>query len=132
MSIELKIKSKHLSVEAEIIRHEERKQLHHVRYKLNEIRSTGANRDLNFEAATMLSSYFNLRQHRKWDVRNEARATHLARAFLSNKPYNDVEMKRKPGNEYAFSLIIPRIVAMVNKYGNEVVTTEEIKKWCDA
>ena len=64
------------------------------------------------------NSFCSLNNHRKWDVRNENRATFLARAYLEGTTYSSVEQKRKPENEYKFNtFIIPRVVAMVAKYG---------------
>lgn len=120
MSIELKIKSKHLALEPAIIRKEEKKIL-------KQIRSGYCN-----DTAGALRKYESLHQHRKWNVRNEARATELARAFLIGKPYSEVEQKRKPENEFKFQhYIIPRIMAMVNKYNgkNEVYTEKFIQDW---
>lgn len=131
MSIELKIKSKHLSEEARIIRFEEKKQLKNTRYKLNKLRESGHNGDLNLEACELNRSYFSLNHHRRWDVRNENRATFLARAFLENKPYVSVEQKRKSENEYTFRCyIVPRVLTMINKYGNNNLTKEQLLEWC--
>lgn len=120
MSIELKIKSKHLALEPAIIRREEKKLL-------KRIRSGRCN-----DTADAFRKYESLHNHRKWNVRNEARATELARAFLIGKPYSEVEQKRKPENEFKFQVyIIPRIVAMVNKYNGkkEVYTEKFVKDW---
>ena len=78
------------------------------------------------------SKWYSINQHRRWDVRNENRATFLARAFLEGKPYKEVEQKRKPENEYKFQqYIIPRVAAMVNKYNDrkEVYTEKFIQDW---
>ena len=118
MSIELKIKSKHLALEAGVIRFEEqklKKQIrwfcgkhmphNHVEYKLNQISS-----------------------HRKWNVRNENRATFLARAFIAGRPYLSVEQSIKdPAVLECY--IIPRVVAMVQRYHSRKITTEDIKNW---
>lgn len=118
MSVELKIKSKHLALEPAIIRKEEKKLL-------KQIRSNKCNDTL--EAFRKFES---LSIHRKWNVRNESRATHLARAFLSGRPYSEVEQKRKPENEYKFKMyIIPRIVKMVSKYGKEEYSEKFITEW---
>lgn len=120
MSIELKIKSKHLALEPAIIRKEEKKIL-------KSIRSGYCN-----DTAAAFSKYESLHNHRKWNVRNEARATELARAFLIGKPYSEVEQKRKPENEFKFKrYILPRVVAMVNKYNSnrEVYTENFISQW---
>ena len=76
-----------------------------------------------------------MNHHRRWDVRNENRATFLARAYLQGKFYSTVEQKRKPENEYKFQVyIVPRIVAMVNKYGpkNREVNSKMILAWANA
>lgn len=118
MSIELKIKSKHLALEPAIIRHEERKLL-------TRIRSGRVN-----DTAEAFRKYESLHAHRKWNVRNESRATELARAYIAGKPYTFVEQKRKEENEYKFLVyIVPRIVAMVNKYGKEQVDNDKIRAW---
>ena len=118
MSIELKIKSKHLALEPAIIRREEKKIL-------NRIRSGRCN-----DTASAFRKYESLHNHRKWNVRNESRATELARAYIAGKPYKFVEQKRKDENEYKFLVyIIPRIVAMVNKYGSVQVDNDKIRYW---
>jgi hypothetical protein len=105
MCVELKIKSKHLSEEAKIIRFEEEK----LRHK---------NRD----------KFFSLREHRKLDVRNENRATFLARAFLAGKAYKTVERKVHDLPKLYYS-ILPRVLAMVNKYGTARLTKQDIVDW---
>lgn len=118
MSVELKIKSKHLSVEAQIIRFEEHKLLKQYQWALNKHHATGNNNEYPHWNDAALNSYCSLNKHRKWDVRNENRATFLARAYISGTPYSSVEQKRKPENEYRFNtFVIPRVVAMVAKYG---------------
>lgn len=122
MSIELKIKSKHLTEEAKIIRHEENKLKTQIRW-LREHQET---------VETKERKWHSLNTHRRWDVRNENRATYLARAYLENKPYNEVEQKRKPENEYTFqAFIVPRVVAMVNKYGKKDATKDDIILWSE-
>jgi hypothetical protein len=118
MSIELKVKSKHLGEEARIIRFEERKLYKQYQWSLDKYRAAG-NNDMypcwNDEA---FNCYCSLNQHRRWDVRNENRATFLARAYIAGKPYISIEHKRKPENEYKFvTFVLPRVVAMVAKYG---------------
>ena len=121
MSIELKIKSKHLSEEARIIRFEEHKLKKQSKWL----------REHQKDDRSVHKDFLNLKKHRRWDVRNENRATFLARAFLDNKPYVTVEQKRKPENEYTFLyFVIPRVLTMINKYGKVQVTKEEILEWC--
>lgn len=116
MSIELKIKSKHLALEPAIIRHEERKLRKRIR----------ANRNYqdNKTAEALESKWYSLYTHRKWDVRNEARATHLARAYLAGKSYKSVE-KICYKDDLLKNVIVPRIVSMVMKYGPKTY----FKKW---
>lgn len=108
MSIELKVKSKHLSEEAKIIRFEERKQ-----------------------KAKNKAVFWSLRNHRKWDVRNENRATFLARAYLAGKTYKSVEPKVHSFYKLE-AFIVPRVLTMVNKYGTEKLNKEDIMKWVAA
>jgi hypothetical protein len=122
MSIELKIKSKHLGEESKIIRFEERK----LQRQLSWYRARGGN-----DGQTKVQdNFFSIRNHRRWDVRNENRATFLARAFIDNKPYRSVEAKRKSDGLFRF-YIVPRIVDMVNRYGARKITKEEILKWSE-
>ena len=118
MSVELKVKSKHLSEEARIIRFEERKQLKQYQWALNKWHAAGNNDMYPRWDDSAFKTYCSLNQHRKWDVRNENRATFLARAFIAGVPYETVEQKRKPDNERTFNLmVLPRVCAMVAKYG---------------
>ena len=106
MSVELKIKSKHLGEEARIIRFEERK----FRKQVDWLKTHQQTYDK--EHTTMMS----LKQHRRWDVRNENRATFLARTYLAGKDYKTVEHKC---NDLVVlrCYIFPRLCEMVNKYG---------------
>ena len=118
MCIELKIKSKHLALEPKIIKCEEEKLKKQIKY------TKGTD-------ATLIQKLDSLACHRKWNVRNESRATELARAYLAGKPYSYVEKKRN--NDGMFQLyIIPRIHAMVTRYGKgdqRKVTVDVIKDW---
>lgn len=108
MCIELKIKSKHLALEPAIIKHEEAK----LKRRINHHRS-----DDKTSTITLGWKLDSLVRHRKMDVRNESRATHLARTYLAGKPYAHAELKRNDDNFYQL-YIVPRVVAMVTKYGN--------------
>lgn len=121
MSIELKIKSKHLSVESQIIRFEERKLKRQIDYlKLHQLPGE----------RLLANKWYSLNEHRRKDVRNENRATFLARAYLDGKPYAVIEKSRKPEGEMNFkSSIIPRVLAMVNKYGRVEVSKDQILEW---
>ena len=118
MSVELKVKSKHLSEEARIIKFEERKQLKQYRWAEAKYHATGNNDMYPRWHDKAFNTYCSLNHHRKWDVRNENRATFLARAYIAGVPYATVEQKRKPENESYFQIfILPRVWAMVVKYG---------------
>jgi len=122
MSVELKIKSKHLSVEAQIIRFEERKLHKQYRWAEAKHHQTGNNDQYPRWEDRAFMTFCSLSKHRKWDVRNENRATFLARAYIEGVPYASVEAKRKPENEYRFqTYILPRVVSMVAKYGKSKV-----------
>jgi hypothetical protein len=120
MTIELKIKQKHLALEPNIIRTEERK----LKKQMQHNRGEGKYWDLDRKRQE-------LSNHRRWNVRNESRATHLARAFIEGKPYAYVEKKRN--DEGLFQLyIVPRIVAMAQRYGKREhrgITADVIKEW---
>jgi hypothetical protein len=90
MSIELKIKAKSLAAEARIIRAEEKKlkaKARHAREHQQSDAETGHGYRLN-----------RIYLHRTQDVRAEARATHLARAFMAGRPYVEIEAspRKKP------------------------------------
>ena len=121
MCIELKIKSKHLALEPSIIRCEERKLRKRMKH----------NRDGEVSYWDLSRRRDNLILHRRWNVRNESRATELARAYLAGKPYSHVEKKRKDETMFQM-MIVPRIVAMVTKYGNKEqrsVDRKKIQEW---
>ena len=120
MSIELKIKSKHLGLEAKVIKFEEEKLKKQIRWHSKRL---SPNHKLEWKLQS-------LTHHRKYDVRNENRATFLARAFIEGRTYKSVEQSRKPENEYKFNTqIIPRVLGMVNKYHSRETTREDILNW---
>lgn len=101
----LRIKLKSLAEEARIIRREERlMKLRHERPD-------------------------QLCQHRRWTVRNEARATLLAYAFLKGLPYDRVERKVKEEVHFR-TCIQPKAAAMVKKYGWEASHDDkQLERW---
>ena len=120
MSVELKIKSKHLSVEAQIIRFEEQKLRKQINW-LKEHQKPFTSLDEKWDS---------LNAHRRIDVRQENRATFLARAYIEGKAYLNVEQKRKPEKEYDFSRVMKRVAAMVAKYGKDTnITYETVKNY---
>lgn len=125
MSVELKIKAKHLALEPGIIRKEEYKFLKQYQWSLNQYRAAGNNDMYPRWDDKAFNKYCSLNSHRKWDVRNEARATFLARAYIAGAEYSTVEQKRKPENEFKFNTyILPRVCSMVAKYGNTTIPKE--------
>ena len=101
--IKLKIKAKHLATEPGIIRHEERKLQGRDKY--------------------------DLQQHRKINVRNEARATQLAIAYLKGIPCAKLE-KRNPRKIHVFqNLILTRVLTMVRKYGSRTTSWQDVVRW---
>lgn len=119
MSIELKIKSKHLATEPAIIRHEERKLRKQLQW-FKQHYQLGLEPMSDPEYYSLWQKNYSLASHRKWDVRNETRATLLARAFLSGKPYNTVE-KKVHSHAILRAYIVPRVIDMVMKYGPEYI-----------
>ena len=85
MSIELKIKSKHLGLEAKVIKFEEAKLKQQLRWMRKRQESL---EKLEWKLQSITS-------HRKHEVRNENRATFLARAYIAGVPYKTVEHKVK-------------------------------------
>ena len=121
MSIELKIKSKHLALEAGVIRFEENKLKKQIRWYSDRKSPNGK----------LIDELNSISQHRKWDVRNENRATFLARAYIAGKPYKIVEAYVKDSSVLT-CYIVPRVVAMVQRYHNRKTTTEDILSWIEA
>ena len=124
MSIELKIKQKHLSLEPAIIRTEERKLKKRIKYHRSEDKTSTTSLEWKLNSLT---------NHRKINVRYESRATHLARTYLAGKPYSYAERTRKECNEFIFNQsILPRVQAMVKKYGTGVqrkIEIDDLKSW---
>lgn len=121
MSVELKIKSKHLSLEASVIRFEERKLKSQIKWlKARQQPLTGLDSTLN-----------SLTNHRRWDVGNENRATFLARAYIAGRPYLTVENKVKD-RVVLMCYIVPRMVSMLKKYHKFKITSDEVKNWINA
>lgn len=101
--VKLKIKSKTLAEEARIIRHEERK-------------FGGWERET-------------LAYHRRRIVRDEARATQLAIAFIKGQPYHTRENTCKD-TVYRDLYIVPKVFKMARKYGdNPQVMKDDILEW---
>lgn len=114
MSIELKIKQKHLALEPKIIKAEESKIEKQIEWHRK-----NASQNPHFNVYPLISQLWKLRRHRKENVAYESRATNLARIYLVGRAYSYAEKKRKEDKEYNFQkYVIPRITAMIKKYGN--------------
>jgi hypothetical protein len=104
----LKIKLKSLAEESRIIRREE--------LRLRALRHSALREEIYL--------------HRVHDVRNEARATLLAYAFIRGKTYLSVEHCRLPSRDWAG--IVLRAATMVGKYGTPEMKKEAVdlvKNW---
>jgi len=121
--IKLKIKAKSLAEEARIIRKEEK--------KLKEIPFHKRSKVIKYNWGHYTVCHLSTIQwHRRWDVRNEARATQLAIAYIKGKNYLQVEKNTKSPDLLRYH-IVPRILAMVKKYGEKETTREDILKWIE-
>ena len=129
MSIKLKIKSKHLALEAGVIRFEEQKLKRQIEWLKTHQK----------DEATFRSEWESLNSHRRFDVRNEARATYLARGYIEGRKYETIENNLKDLGTFN-SYILPRVVSMVIKYklnrmekymkpDDVKAVREEIKNW---
>lgn len=107
MSIKLKVKSKSLSEEARIIRKEERKQLGYSRY----CRTTNEH-----DYRPSFKEFLELQQHRTGVVREEARVTHLARAYLKGRSYVSTECPKKPLPKY----LLNRLTKLLGRYSEDM------------
>ena len=119
MSVELKIKSKHLALEPAIIRKEELKLNKQIKHYKSYHQMT-VDYDI-FSMSKQHPDLYNLYLkrgsltcHRRWNVRNEARATYLARAYLKGMPYKVVEPN---GDGKLWSPVMDSLIRMVMKYG---------------
>ena len=133
MSIELKIKSKHLSLEAKVIRFEERKLAKQISW-LEKNGQRDNKYGSTYDKTTL--KHASLVDHRKRVVGRENRATFLARAYIAETPYLKVEHKRKDEKHYEFICkVLPRVLEMIKKYhpSYEVrknMTMDKLKEWC--
>ena len=114
MSLELKIKSKHLAFEPAIIRKEENRLVKRMK-QFREFHQVDGSKDTDY--FLMQSEYYGLARHRTWDVKNESRATYLARAYIADKPYSKVERRTEKRGPIFTKWILPRVIDMVAKYG---------------
>lgn len=135
MCVELKIKSKHLGEEARIIRHEERKlkkRADYLRARDGEdiyIREADVPmwKWKRTELGEVQSKLQSIAEHRRWDVRNENRATFLARAFMKGTPYSKVEQNADRNKLICY--ILPRATKIVKKYHDKNVELTDLARW---
>jgi hypothetical protein len=131
MSIKLKIKSKHLALEAGVIRFEELKLKRQIEWLKTHQK----------DEASFRSEWESLNSHRRFEVRNEARATYLARAYIEGRKYKTIEHEIKDLGTFN-SYILPRVVSMVVKYKLRKIekfmkpddvkaVRDEVKVWCN-
>lgn len=118
--VKLKVKVKSLAEEARIIRREE--------VKLKKIPFNKRGKITRYTFGEHIYDPVNqLDIHRRWDVRNEARATQLAIAYIKGKKCSKIE---KSCDEYKrLYYITDRVLKMVQKYHNKNTTREDIKEW---
>lgn len=102
MSIELKIKAVSLADEARTIRREEK--------------AAKARRDTQ--------TVNKLHMHRVGIVREEARATHLARAYLAGRAYREIEATTRCPLP---AFIIKKVVKMLERYGG--LSEPDLSEW---
>lgn len=94
MNIELKIKRITIAAEARGIRINEnrlRRKLRRMDEKTKEKGPAERNAVLAKAADNASKQFWSLRSHRLWHVRPEARAMHLANAFLNGRTYWEIE-----------------------------------------
>ena len=121
MSIQLKIKSKHLGLEAKVIKFEEAKLKQQLRWMRKHQESV---QKLEWQLQSITN-------HRKHEVRNENRATFLARAYIAGVPYRTVENKVKDRDKRN-CYVVPRVHAMVKKYHLSSIELADIQAWINA
>lgn len=120
MSVELKIKSKSLAAEARIIRDEELKVKALIRKRAA----------LQKPVSKLESNRRKLYMHRVGTVREEARATFLARAYLSGKTRERVEKRPADGEYKPLGYHVnSRVKAMVTKYGPRPFDEAALEEW---
>lgn len=126
--IELAGKSIALQAEARVFRTKEYSILRKI--KNAEARQRKAD---NFRV-----DYQKMNRHRKFDIRNEARRTFLARAFIKGYKYSDIEgdfTARHAVDQYDLKSWANSIAGMVQRYGPQelkTTTSADITKWYES
>ena len=88
--------------------------------------------------------YESLQHHRKNVVGLNSRAVHLARGFLNDRTYRDVEAAQSLTNlsksdkvgmmstkQYSYDALVSKVAAMLAKYGN-IHGTDTVQLWLEA
>lgn len=127
MQIHLKVKALSLAEESRIIRAQEQRLARRIR------KAAARGKPLSAASVDRIQvQRHSLRQHRKEDVRREARATHLARGFLKGRLYRQIEYSVRPDKDIYFA---PwgRVADLVAKYGDvdKRVAAQRIAEWID-
>lgn len=124
----MKVRIKELAQEAKFIRFEENKTKKQMVYMYEKLEGKP-----NMDYSYLCYDWYDLRSHRKVEVREAARAAQLAYGFLREIPYSEIESKRKPEKEYNFNQRIkPEIKRLAKKFGKlygKENYDEEIEKW---
>lgn len=105
---ELRIKLAHIGMEPNVIRKHERR----IKARIARAKARGVN-----DHSTSYLELHKINHHRRWVVRNEARATHLACAFIRGTPYSSVELKCEIGKRDRY--ISSKVLGMVSRYADD-------------
>jgi hypothetical protein len=131
----MKVRIKELAQESKFIRKEENKVKSKKEYLYEKFPKMETSVGVLY--GDLCNDQAKLASHRKYEVRNAARAAQLAYAFLRGIPYLTVEGKRKQEKEYLFNANIkPEIKRLVKKFGNLYTYNSEnydaeVDKWLD-
>lgn len=120
--IKMKLKAKALAAEARIIREEELKP--YYKQYMKEIAKPLSVRHVwcGYHSNTLY-------MQRAYVIRNEARATYLAIAYLEGRPYSSVEKKRNKGaDKYTFDCVVSKMKKLVYFPGSMDSKEERDKK----
>lgn len=121
MSTELRIKLQHIGMEPGIIRkHEQR-----IKRRIAHIKNKQSNQDV----APSYAELHRLQHHRRWDVRNAARATHLALGYIRGKPYSEMEDPNLTNTFKRDAYIVSPMMKMIRRYGDDDVSSKMVHEW---
>lgn len=119
----LKIKLKNLRDEVALIKSHEERLKNHIAVHM------GMSEHLKSLVDQMV-------HHRKFDIRNETRATLLAYGYIRGRNYHQLECTTRPESCFAVKARVERVARMVNKYSvmdwnpeGLDVTMENVRAW---